>query len=62
MPCPHFSRQDNDCSLADEQPGDDEELTETPPEEPANRSWCVGEGDGYRNCPLFQRFIADLLR
>jgi len=62
MACPHFSRRENDCALAEELPKDDEELTETPADEPTNRAWCMGEGDGYRNCPVFRRFMAELLR
>jgi hypothetical protein len=61
MACPHFSRLDNDCALADDQPKDDEEVVEAPAEDLTNRAWCVGEGDGYRNCPVFQRFVAELL-
>lgn len=62
MACPHFSREDNDCLLLQDRPADEAELGEVVVEEPPNPSWCAGEGDGYRNCPIYRRFLAELLR
>lgn len=60
MPCPHFSVRDNDCTLTEEQPKDDDELGAAPREEPVNRAWCTGDDKSHRQCPVFQRFVADL--
>jgi len=60
MPCPHFSIRDNDCTLADEQPNDDDESGAVPREEGVNRAWCTGRDGSHRNCPIFRRFADDL--
>ncbi len=61
MACPHYSVRDNECLLAQDQPEDEEQPLEAPAEEPVNLSWCLGEGDGFRNCPLFRKFVADIM-
>ncbi|MFB3882418.1 MAG: hypothetical protein ACE149_14215 [Armatimonadota bacterium] len=61
MPCPHLSRMNGDCSLQQDQDslGDDER--EPVLSEPVDRDWCLGAGERYRECPLFKRFIAELV-
>ena len=61
MPCPHYSRENNDCALLQEAPQDDEESTPAPPEDHMLRDWCVVSEQAYRNCPVYRRYLAELL-
>ena len=61
MPCPHLARDSGECVLLEDAPADEEERGEFPVEEPIDREWCLGAGEAYRSCPVFRRFIADLL-
>jgi len=47
--------------LLEEAPADEEERGEFPVEESIDREWCLGAGEAYRSCPVFRRFVADLL-
>jgi hypothetical protein len=60
VPCPHFSNASGECLLEHEQPeGDDGR--EAPVDDPVDRQWCLSDEKGYRRCPVFQRFVAELL-
>jgi hypothetical protein len=61
VPCPHYSRDNNDCLLLQEPLRDDEEGGSTPADEPLNWEWCLAQDKGYRKCPVFRRYLADLL-
>lgn len=60
MPCPHFSREDNECRLLQEAPEPDEEHADAAPDEPVAREWCLSSDQSYRNCPVLQRYLSDL--
>lgn len=60
MPCPHFSKETGECVLLEEAE-DDDDRPEVQLDEPVDRSWCLGSDEGYRNCPVFRRFLGDLL-
>jgi len=60
MTCPQFSREHNDCLLLQEAPRDDEERVPVPADETVNRAFCLAPQSGYRNCPVFRRFLAEL--
>ena len=61
MSCPHYSREDNDCLLAQEPPQDAEETTALPADELASRAWCLSPGRAYRDCLVFRRFRNELM-
>ena len=61
MPCPHFSREDNDCLLLQEAPEPDEDHADAAPDEPVEREWCLAPDESYRNCPVFQRYLPEVL-
>ncbi len=60
MPCPHYSNDNGDCLLRhdDEQ---DEERREVSVEDPVTREWCLGPEKAYRQCPMYRRFLAELI-
>ncbi len=60
MPCPHFSYLIGECVLQQERE-DEEDPREARVEEPTTRDWCLSPVKGYRNCPLFKRFLTELL-
>lgn len=62
MPCPHFSPQDNDCRLVDENWEGEEERSAVKRDDHAPRTWCLSDGDDYRKCPVFRSYMAELLR
>ena len=59
MPCPHFSNDSGDCLLWQDH-GEEEDCREAPVEDRVNREWCLSSQTGYRQCPVFQRFLAEL--
>lgn len=61
MPCPHYSRENSECALMDNAPEDEEDSAEAPVEEPVNGEWCLAAGNGYRSCPIYRKFLAELL-
>lgn len=61
MPCPHYSLENNDCLLLQEAPRDDEEGSLAPADDPVPRDWCLVPERSYRNCPLYRRYLAELL-
>ena len=61
MPCPHLARDSGECVLLEETLADEDERGEFPVEESVDRELCLGAGEAYRSCPIFRRFIADLL-
>lgn len=60
MPCPHFSCVTGECVLQQEHEADDDPR-EAPVEEPTSRDWCLSPVKGYRDCPIFERFLSELL-
>jgi hypothetical protein len=60
MTCPQFSREHNGCLLLQEAPRDDEERALVPVEETVSRALCLAPRNGYRDCPVFRRFLAEL--
>ena len=61
MPCPHYSSEDSDCVLLQETPRDDEESVLAPAEDSVPRDWCLVPDQGYRKCPVYRRYLAELL-
>jgi len=61
MPCPHFSRENSDCLLLHEAPEPHEEHADAAPDEPMAREWCLSPDQSYRNCPVLQRYLSELL-
>lgn len=61
MACPHFSRANGDCLLLQEPEEEDDDRVEPAPEEPIRREWCLSSDRSYRNCPVYRRFVAELL-
>jgi len=61
VPCPHLSRESGECLLLEDAPENEEELLEAPLDDPVNREWCLSPGTAYRECPLFRRFLLELL-
>ena len=60
MPCPHFSNVSGECLLEHEHAeGDDGR--EAVADDPVDREWCFRGEKGYRRCPVFQRFLTELL-
>ena len=45
----------------DNAPEDDEETADAPLEEPVSGEWCLTAGAGYQSCPIYRRFLAELL-
>jgi hypothetical protein len=60
VPCPHFSNQSGECLLRDDQEEDDD-LREVSVEDPVDREWCLSSEKGYRQCPVYRRFLAELI-
>jgi len=58
--CPHYSTETGECVLLEETE-EDEDRAEVPVDDPVNPNWCLGSDKGYRNCPIFRRFLGDLL-
>jgi len=61
VPCPHYSRENGECVLMDNAPEDDEESAEAPLEGPVSGEWCLSAQGDYRSCPIYRRFLAELL-
>ncbi len=59
MPCPHFSNQNGDCLLREDQDVDEEDR-DVSVEDPVDRTWCLSAEKGYRQCPVYRRFLAEL--
>lgn len=60
MPCPHLSNDSGECLLRQDD-GEEEDRRELPVADRVNREWCLSSQMGYRQCPVFQRFLAELL-
>jgi len=61
MACPQYSRDHNDCVLLEEPPRDEEERSASPAEEAPRRDWCLVPDKSYRNCPVYRRYLAELI-
>jgi len=62
VPCPHFSPENNDCRLLEENWEGEEERGAVKHEDHAPRTWCLSAGDDYRKCSVFRTYMAQLLR
>lgn len=60
MPCPHFSNLTGECVLQQERVEEDDPR-ELRVEDPTSRDWCLSATKDYQNCPLFKRFLLELL-
>jgi hypothetical protein len=61
MPCPHFSSVTGECGLEQGHvEAADDDVYEPTAEDPVSRELCLGAGKKHRECPVFQRFVADL--
>ena len=60
MPCPHFSTDAGECLIQDN-PEDEEERGEIVLDETVRSDWCLSTDRGHRNCPVFRRYLGDLL-
>ena len=60
MPCPHFSIDAGECLLSEE-PDDEETRGEVVLDESVRRDLCLGSDKVYRGCPVFRRYLGDLL-
>lgn len=61
MACPHYSRDSGECALLEDVAEDEEEGGGAPVEEPVSREWCLSGDTAHRSCPVFRRFLAELL-
>ncbi len=62
MPCPHYSRDENDCRLrtvvvAGEEAREGPEVDDAP----ADLSLCLAHDTSYRGCTMYRRQVAELL-
>ena len=61
MPCPHLSAASGDCLLQQDQDPETEDGREPVVTDPVDRELCLGFGDHRRDCPIFRRFLAELV-
>ena len=61
MPCPHISKANGDCLLQQDPVSEVDDAREPPVVDQVDREWCLGSPTQYRECPLFRRFIAELV-
>ena len=45
----------------DNAPEDEEDSAEAPLEEPVSGESCLSAGSDYQSCPIYRRFLAELL-
>ena len=61
MPCPHLLGASGDCLLQQEPDSETDDGRELAVTDAIDRNWCLGSRPQYRDCPLFRRFIAELV-
>ncbi len=61
MPCPHFSREDNDCRLLRTIVEDELERGSDVSDEPVVVSLCLAEDAKYRSCAVYRRQVAEFI-
>jgi hypothetical protein len=61
MACPHYTRENNDCLLLQEPPHDEEEGGTPAVDDPVTYERCLAPGKAYRDCPVFRRYLAELV-
>ncbi len=62
MPCPLYSREDNDCCLVQAVVDEHEEHGgPVVPEAPADLSLCLAQDATYRRCAVYRRQVAESL-
>ncbi len=60
MACPHYLKASGDCLLQEDSAPEGDEVRGPGIVDETNPDWCLGSGLDYRECPLYQRFIAEL--
>lgn len=61
MPCPLFSRDDNDCRLVLAVVEEEEARGgQVVADEPADLSLCLAQDASYRGCAIYRRQVAEL--
>ena len=61
MPCPHFSREDNDCRLLRPVVAVEEEpVGHVVSDEHADLTLCLASDARYRGCTVYRRQVAEL--
>ena len=61
MPCPHFSREDNDCRLLQRSLEEEMDRDGEVPDEPVVVSLCLAEDAKYRSCAIYRRQVAEFI-
>jgi hypothetical protein len=61
VPCPHFANASGECLLEHEE-AESDDGREAPVVDHVEREWCLSGEKGYRRCPIYQRFLAELIR
>jgi hypothetical protein len=60
VPCPHFSTDAGEC-LLQEDTEDEEDRGEVVLDDAVRRDLCLSSDRAYANCPVFRRYLGDLL-
>jgi hypothetical protein len=55
MPCPFYSKADNECSLLAVASLDDDDHPEQDEPEPVDLALCLDNTGAFRNCEIFKR-------
>jgi len=61
MPCPHFTKRDNECAVFEQLPSEEEQSELVEPEQ-APRRLCHSSGREYLHCPFYQRRLLEVRR
>jgi hypothetical protein len=61
MPCPHFSGVNGECVLQQADREAEDDAREAQVEDPVERDWCLSADKGYRDCPVYRSFLAELV-
>jgi hypothetical protein len=61
MPCPHFSAANAECLLQQDPDSEGDETHLPVVTDSVDPDWCLGPGRGYRECPVFKRFLSEIV-
>jgi TatA/E family protein of Tat protein translocase len=59
MACPHLSKVTGECLL--QQVPEEDKADDLAVVEPIRHEWCLSAGKDYRQCPVFQELLLDLV-
>lgn len=62
MPCPFYSKADNECSLLSVARLSDDDHPEQEEPEAVDLALCLGRGDEHRTCAIFRRRAVEQTR